>query len=563
MVNRKTAIFEIGLLGKCIADHGDIWQMDLLNPSRMSSYIKDRDVKFWESHIKQLWQLKLLRADLVVSRRKLRIAGLLEVGFDDGYRLYADERYPRRRTTGWVNSTQSLSNFPVGVDLYFHPFRYYLLYHLQRIIKLSIHPYQMMISKRYSGVLDQEITQFQNWSSKPEFTRLVSKWNDIVSLCVLVEPCFYKDVFQGLKFPPSVGYEEQNKRIQKHWEEISHCFYENSVDKLEDLRNDLCINAEMLDKNTDVHTLLRLSQGRFRQNVKGRLGGSLLLKTMAEMMRRATEKAHDELLREEDEIGFGMTPHNMKENLYGANRLLDDARGAKQYLRSFNLDYGIRLRWYMEGDTEYGALDHVLGRYRSMELFNLKGNIVQKGRKGAAFVDNLKTDLRSQVFSFILIDADNDDYIRVVRKAAKDDLICGMFYISDPDFEFENFSLSELEEVLWEIAVENGASNSNRNDLHNAISTASSGKELIDSARKALLELNQISKGIDWGQRLIEYASLNPEMRNDDGSIKGTRPIIDSIYASIRSLSVDYYLTRKEYLIDPNSGTPVMRENAT
>lgn len=546
-----------------MADHGDIWQMDLLNPSRLSSYIRERDVSFWESHVEQLWQLKLLRADLVVSSRKQKYAGLIEVGFDNGNYFYADERSPARKTMGWINSTESLPNFPDGIDLYFHPFRYYVLYQLQRVIDLTILPYQIFISKRYPGILDQEIREFRDWSSKPEFVQLINRWNDIVALCVLIEPCFYEKIFQSLKYPPSIGYEEQKNRIKRHWDELLNNFRENDVDKLEKIYGDLCISAEMLDQNKDIHTLLRLSQGRFRQKVKGKLGGSLLIKSMAEVLRRAIEKAHDIKLREEDEMGFGMTPHDMKKNLYGAERLLDDSLGASQYIRSFNLDYGVRIRWYVEGDTEYGALDSVLGRYRSIELFNLKGNIVQKGRKGAAFVDNLKIDLKSQVFSVVLIDADNEDYIRAVRKAAKDDLICGMFYISNPDFEFENFSLSELEEILWKMAVENGAEIRDRNRLHDAIKTASSGKELIYSAKKALIELNQISKGTAWGEQLIKYASENPDMINDDGSVKGTRPIIEAISATGRSLNADYHLTREKYRIDPISGKLIRREGAT
>ena len=563
MAKKESPVCEPGLLGRCIADHGDIWQMRLLNPSRLSSFVRDRGVGFWESHIKQLWQLKLLRADLVISRRKLRKAGLIEVGVKGEYRYYADERQPRRRTNGWLDATESLSSFPDNVELYFHPFRYYVLYLLERSVRLSIHPYQMIITKQYPKMLEFEITRFQKWSSTPEFTQLVSRWNDIVALCVLTEPCFYENIFHSLKYSPLVGFEEQRKRIEKHWGDIVHCYQALDVDELEKIRGELCLDAEMLDENKDVHTLLRLSHGGFRQKVKGRLGGALVVKTMAEMLRRATERTYNVKLREEDELGFGVTPLGMKKNLYGAERILDNESAARQYLRSFNLDYGVRIRWYVEGDTEYGALDYVLGRSRSIELLNLKGNVVQGGRRGAAFVDNLKNDLRAQVFSVVLIDGDNDDYVRVVRKAAEDDLICGMFYISDPDFEFENFSLNELENILWEIASENGAVTNERYKLHNAIRNATSGKELIKSAKRALPELNQISKGISWGQRLIRYALKNPEMQDADGAKVGTRLIIEAINASIQGLNADYHMTRKKYKIDPSSGRLVMRDDAT
>lgn len=188
MTKKDFRVYEIGLLGQCMANHGDIWQMDLLDPSRLASYIGERDVSFWESHIEQLWQLKLLRADLVVSSRKLRYVGLTEVGLDNGKYLYADERLPTRKTAGWTDAIKSLPDFPAYINLYFHPFRYYVLYQLQRIIKSNIHPYQMLISKRYPEMIGGEIQDFQDWSSKPEFVQLINRWNDISTLCILIEP---------------------------------------------------------------------------------------------------------------------------------------------------------------------------------------------------------------------------------------------------------------------------------------------------------------------------------------------------------------------------------------
>ena len=50
-----------------------------------------------------------------------------------------------------------------------------------------------------------------------------------------------------------------------------------------------------------------------RIELEGHLGGALLFRTMAEMLRRATEEAFDTTLREEDELGFGWMPEGVKD----------------------------------------------------------------------------------------------------------------------------------------------------------------------------------------------------------------------------------------------------------
>jgi len=198
--------------------------MSLLTPSQFSSYAMERDVKFWKSHIKQLWQLKLLRADLIISRKKLRYSGLVEVGKDElNQYLYADGRQAKRRRKGWIDATENLPPFPEGVTLYFHSFRYYVLYQLNRVFKININPYQMMIANRYPGLLEREILDFEGWSSKPEFNQNVYRWNEIVSLCVVTEPCFFMIIFQYLSNPHSVGFEGQLLRIDNHWDKLIHC----------------------------------------------------------------------------------------------------------------------------------------------------------------------------------------------------------------------------------------------------------------------------------------------------------------------------------------------------
>src|SRR5258708_9670391 len=140
-----------------------------------------------------------------------------------------------------------------------------------------------------------------------------------------------------------------------------------------------------------------------------------------------------------------------------------------------------------------------------IEVINLGGAVAQKRGKGVAFRENLRSDIDMHVFSMILIDGDRaKDFVSAVKKAAKDDEICGCFYISSQDFEFANFELTELEEILWTWAPkedkENTLTEEDRLTLHEAIKDVKNAEELINKARRALPQLNNLSKVDRWGR---------------------------------------------------------------
>lgn len=160
------------------------------------------------------------------------------------------------------------------------------------------------------------------------------------------------------------------------------------------------------------------------------------------------------------------------------------------------------------------------------------------------------------VFSIVLIDDDRSDFVYAVKKAAADDEICGCFFISAKDFEFANFDLSELEEVLWIIALEdqeNKVTEEDRQTLHEAIKNAQNAEELKKTAAKALPQLGQFSKGEKWGEKLIEYTWRHP-LRQDK-----ERQVIEAIRAALTTKTASYQVTRRDFRVDENTGQPVER----
>ena len=543
-------------IGRHLAVNPEPWQMRLLNSKELARFCKERGLKLLspvqDRRIKALWKLGLISADLIISPRRVRLVGLHRIEDSDlGRHVYVDERIPRRRRSGFTNVFADVK-VPPDLKLLFHPFRYYTVYQIERILNLHIQPLQMLQADRYGDLLTREIDHFSDWSSEAEFPDLIYRWNTICTIAIATEPCFFTKIFRTIRYGLGSDVETQQRFVKNHWEIIKKNYQELGVEEVRKFCDELCFNADLLDNNHDVYRVLRLGKGTSRLKVRSKLGGAIILRTMSEILRRAAEEAFNMQFPEEDELGLGLPSNGIKESLYGAERLFDgDQQAAREYVREYGLDYGVRVRWYVEGFTEYGALNKIFESNNAIELINLKGKVVQRGGKGVAFRENLKLDSTAGIFSFISIDTDNEDYVRVIRDAAENEEVFGLIFFADPDFEFHNFDIVELEEILWNIADENGAQVEARESLHNAIQDCTTGEYLLREAKRLIPELRQVAKGIDWGEKLIEYAWNNREIE---------RPIHNAIQNAIRAASVEYHVNRARYKIDPQSGELKERE---
>ncbi|MEW8228456.1 MAG: hypothetical protein AB2748_22240, partial [Candidatus Thiodiazotropha endolucinida] len=136
--------------------------------------------------------------------------------------------------------------------------------------------------------------------------------------------------------------------------------------------------------------------------------------------------------------------------------------------------------------------------------------------------------------------------MRAVRTAAAKDDMCGLFFISEPDFELYNFTLDELGMLLWDIAAEYGAKQSAKPKLLKAIKGAKSGEELMKSARSALPELARLSKNADWGERLMTFALEHPTWKPNGSNEEQDRPIIEITNTLLRGVSANYAASCEE-----------------
>lgn len=566
-------LLDPAILGSWIFQRSYIWQMELLSAQGLAEFATKRGLSLYrEAHINHLWKLGLLRADLIVSEQEIEEAGFVFLGKEEHTFSYADSRALQPLQDISDVSLEEVQAVPSPLRLYFHPFRFAAL-HCISLLLLNTSPLQMVFPKMYETQKVMEIWMRMVQTGESSFYS-TPYWNDVVSLLVATEPCFYERIFQRLHIrvfqtrPLARGLDQGNEmdeivqtdaewlraEIDLHWHEVATHYRTLDLDLLKQLHQTLSARTRMMDSNTDVHMLLRLGNEKLRLNLEGSLGGAMLFRTMAELLRRAIEKVFAIQLLEEDEWH-----DTAKEKLFGSNRLFDgDRNAAHELLRQRGLGYGPRLRWYVEGQTEfYGLCDlfRDIGA-TDIEILNLRGQIVQKNE--IAFRESLRSDIRMGIFSFVSLDKDVSQNYRALRAAVQRDQMCGHFFVSDPDFEFANFDRSELEDIIWSIAREKGVDDAKKPLFLAAISTANSGRTFIKEVERTASEIPElwnISKGEEWGKRLMQYALQHPKNLNGE-----TRLCVVAIQQAIRTRGASYNYTRLHFRVDPQTGQTIKRE---
>lgn len=544
-----------------ITARGHLWQAKLLDARELAAFAADRGVSVSEEDVRFFWRFKLLRADLVGSRSQLRLSGIEHFRKDrNGWRWYADRRSlavlgedaARPRRDG---SSRARNAVPL-----FHPFRLYVLYHLT----VGINPSLTVLASLFGLQADPDFNRdwhrrLRRWFASSRFLRALERWHHAATLATTLEPVFYRRLFSVVRYSGSTTLRAHQVAVERHWRAVRRNLLKMRVEQLEEIRRQIVFDAERLDNNTDLHVLIRLADHGLREGLRGKVGGATVFMSMAETIRRGAERAYRTTLPEEDAIsGSQSLRENAKKLLFGSTRVLDNDTAAREFVRYHDLHVGVRLRWYVEGETEAALIRELLGRAGapSIEIQNLHGGqFIQKN--ALAFRDHLREDKRLGVFSFISLDGDDALILKVISRAAADDLICGRVFVSRPDVELGNFGRDELKSVLWE-ARSVGTPARLERALEQAVECANSGKELIGAAKRALHpHLAAVEKGDAWGTLLGKFAADHPKR---EGKV---RPVVEAVWLALAFPGQSHDWTLREYLIDPTTLLPVKRSLAS
>ena len=501
-----------------------------------------------------LWRMGLLRADLVRADQRIERPGLtLLEPEDDGSSIYLDSRVIEQRIDGHGGALKTASEVRDDVELWFHPFRLYVLFHVQRTLRVETTNTQYLIYPEGIVTVASRIkAELDRWTSSEAFSDRFDYWNATVELAVVCEP-----FLQGVSASLGFNRVDQRADFNSYLVQLRSLLTDIGKPEIRTRREELGFSADSLDGNRNVQVLLRLMLRQHLEKVKGSLGGAMRLLSMAEVIRRAAEDAFGEQLPEEDEIGPGQWMAGARKMLYGSERVFDsERRDLRDYMGLLGLDFGTKVRCYVEGDTEIGALSHAIAGAGHVELVNLAGQVVEKRRKGLAFVDGLTNDFNARVFSVILLDKDRSEFVKAVKKAAQEKRFFGRYFLWDPDFEFGNFSNRELVDVALSLTkvdeLDACAREGKRMHLYLATSKATANAELWSAL--ASEGIQDIGKGEHWGRALMMFAIQHPQRPAADDGIVEDRPVVEAARLMLRTRDAGFMRSVAELDLDPDTG---------
>lgn len=514
---------------------------------------------FSEDDICGLWRIGLFRADLVRSEGQTRKPGLVPLHPEET-QTYVDVRTMGPRPAGYGSSMEQPGEQERGMTLLFHPFRVYVLHHVVRTLVISTSNCQYL--RWTPGVLrvvDQQLRELNHWTGSDSFADRFDYWNHVAELATVCAPVSW------LAPGDSGNANDGRAWLRRYADSLRELLTRLGLPSLHQYRGDLAWAANERDPNTNVHTLLRLMKPSERDRIEGRLGAAMKFLAMAESIRRAGERLLGVQMPEEDELGPGQWMDGARKMLYGHERVFDaPRRDLRDFLGILGLDFGVKVRCYVEGETELGALRHAVGVEGQCTFVNLKGNVSERGGKGVAFLDSLAADLNAHVFSVVILDNDRADVVRLLKKAAADRAFFGAYFLFDPDIEFGNFNIAELLEVALGIAQRSDPATqdqaSTKATLLSKVSNARSGKEFFRLLADAGVE--DAAKGEKWGEALMSFATKHQTFPIGHPRGGEERPLVEAARLLIRAEDAGFLRSMAYEELDAETGRVIARNKA-
>jgi hypothetical protein len=147
-----------------MVERQSIRQMPLKSLEELNKSIRELGLSLspFNEDVRHLWQLGILRADVVVTRDSLDTEGLVFIGSEGDENRYADIRDCVSKTNGLADVLKDLGVVPANIYPLFHPFRYYVVYRIEQELIPRINAFQILNSTTLCGrALDQFIEAFE------------------------------------------------------------------------------------------------------------------------------------------------------------------------------------------------------------------------------------------------------------------------------------------------------------------------------------------------------------------------------------------------------------------
>jgi hypothetical protein len=420
----------------------------------------------------------------------------------------------------------------------FHPFRLYTIYKTLEPCELRLTPSATLQRDLLEGSL-KTISSFLPPVDTIE--EVAKKAEQVVNLAILLEPLYWPNITNKVSYSSWITHDEFDNLLKDYRQKLHSYLQTLDITEWQTTHEGLRRDASIVDDNSELYLLLRLSKWDSRKKLKGKLACALWIRHIAEIIRRGFEEVYKVNWCEEDQ-SHGFWPKDARRRRYGSDRPLDEPAKARPYFPwNFGLFTGSVVRWYVEGETEYSMISEILNEpsMLGIELVNLYGNI-QSGKNNVAFrlQESLIQDKALRRFSMISLDGDVRENIKAIRHQVDKSNIVGYIAVHSPDFEFANFSLNELLEIVIGIDEQQGYSgdtirNADWSKIRNA---ADFEQKYVSTSERKPRGL----KGEEWGKALANYAIKFPN-RKDDGK---ERQFWKELRAALQARTANYDLHR-------------------
>jgi hypothetical protein len=425
--------------------------------------------------------------------------------------------------------------------LHFHPFRSYPAARTLEVMQWNLVRTNALYGPGVRRFADEYLRRFRRLLRQPQFTANVSQWNGIADLAIMLEPVYWPAITSVLhtSVPETEGRQA-----------LAEAYKAKALGVLDRIPKaavaaahmDLRTQGGLLDENDELYLVLRTSNWRTRERLKGRIGMALWWRHMAETIRLGYDELYEDRLVHEDEA-FGFWRPGARAWAYGSEYPLDDPREIqKRLLPRMGIHSGVLARFYVEGDTEEGALRAGLAGAIGyvVDVVNLKA----KGWRDW-LPQELRNDQKAKRFSLLMLDADREDTVRAVKRHAQDNLIVGMVFLNKPDLEMGCFTVEQLCRAAEEYEQLLGSQPAAPLDplLFQGVTN---GAEF--ETRYSELRHTRGLKGATWGEALAHVAFSDRTAPSDEGN-----PLVHAIMCAHRAASTDYEAQSRIQRVNPNT----------
>jgi len=455
-----------------------------------------------------------------------------------------------------LNTEQEASKDPYRYDLMFHPFRLLPLMQVLEMMSWRLSRTSLLHGDGVVKYAGDHVTHFEEWIKGPRFLELLNWWNGIADLAILLEPIYWPSItwrtsgrimIRAGEDPAS----EEGIQFREYKDKVLALLASIPKHEVAHAHMELRQEAAKLDNNHELYLILRASNWHKREGIEGQLGCAMWFRHIAEVLRHGFDELYEDRLVHEDEA-FGHWYKGAREWVYGSEYPLENvAEMTRRILPHWGITSSPRVRFYVEGETEAGALEAGLEGLLGygVEVVNLRAQGWSTWLR-----QELQNDVAAKRLSLFMLDDDQvdglpetearkrQDAIRSLRAHARDGLIVGVVFVNSPDLELGCFTLDELVQAIayYEDAV--GITGLEPLDA-SVFAGVRTGRELEE--RYCQVRTARSLKGKSWGAALMRVA-----FEASDGE---SNPLVHAWACAARGVSTDHEVQQTRSPIDPDT----------